>query len=244
MKSKGILLRGSDTVYTLLLRLSAPLQSWGSESMYDNRETDSMPTKSGVIGMLAAALGIKRDGNLDDLRKLRFGVRIDLPGIKLNDFQITQMGEKFNSNLSKRIYLSDAIFLVGVGSTDIEYLEKIERALKHPQYAIFLGRRSCPPTQPLVLGIRNMEIYQSLLDENWLVPAWRQKSLFRYSNNLYLRIVMDGAQGNAIKKDKPISFSPFKREYGYRYLKEMPGKVVTKELVPISTEHDPMSEWR
>ena len=49
--------RRSDTLYTLLLRLGAPLQSWGSESMYDRRETDMMPTKSGVIGMLAAALG-------------------------------------------------------------------------------------------------------------------------------------------------------------------------------------------
>ena len=243
-RSDCILLRGSDTLYTLLLRLSAPLQSWGSESLYDNRETDSLPTKSGVIGMLAAALGIKRDGNLDNLRKLKFGVRVDLPGIKLNDFQITQMGKKLNSNLSNRMYLSDAIFLAGLESEDIEFLKKIENALKHPEYAVFLGRRSCPPTQPLVLGIRNTEIYQSLLDEKWLVPAWRQKSLFRYSDNLHLRIIMDDIQKGAIKKDIPLSFSPLRREYGYRYLTEMPGKIVTKKPVPILTEHDPMSELR
>ncbi|MCI9211507.1 MAG: type I-E CRISPR-associated protein Cas5/CasD [Ruminococcus sp.] len=231
-------------MYTLLLRLSAPLQSWGSESMYDNRETDSMPTKSGVIGMLAAALGMKRNENLEDLRKLGFGVRIDLPGIKLNDFQITEMGEKLNSNLSNRSYLSDAIFLAGLESADLTYLKKIENALKNPKYSVFLGRRSCPPTQPLVLGIRNEELYQSLLDEKWLVPEWRQKTLFRFSNNLLLRIVTDGSSEGAVKKDVPLSFSTFRREYGYRYVTEMPAKIVTREPCSVSTEHDPMSELR
>lgn len=231
-------------MYTLLLRLSAPLQSWGSESMYDNRETDSMPTKSGVIGMLAAALGRKRNEDLDDLRKLKFGVRVDLPGTKLNDFHITQMGGKLNSNLSNRAYLSDAIFLAGVESGDIEFLKKIENALNHPVYSVFLGRRSCPPTQPLVLGIRNAEIYEALLEEDWLVPEWRQKSLFRYSDTLHLRIVIDSIQGGSIKKDIPLSFSPFRREYGYRYLTEKSGKFVTREAFLVSTEHDPMSELR
>lgn len=220
------------------------MQSWGSESMYDNRETDSMPTKSGVIGIIAAALGMKRNESLEELQSLGFGVRIDLQGIKLNDFQITEMGEKLNSNLSNRAYLSDAIFLVGLESANKEFLKKIEDALKYPKYSVFLGRRSCPPTQPLVLGIRNSELYPSLLDENWLVPEWRQESLFRYTDNLYLRIIMDSIQGSSVKKDVPLSFSPFKREYGYRYVKEMPGKVVTKESFSVSTEHDPMSELR
>lgn len=61
-------------MYTLLLRLSAPLQSWGSGSMYDSRDTDYMPTKSGVLGMLAAALGRKRDESLEDLQKLKFEI--------------------------------------------------------------------------------------------------------------------------------------------------------------------------
>ena len=220
------------------------MQSWGSESMYDNRETDSMPTKSGVIGIIAAALGMKRNENLEELQSLGFGVRIDLQGIKLNDFQITEMGGKLNSNLSNRAYLSDAIFLAGLESADVEFLKKIEDALKHPKYSVFLGRRSCPPTQPLVLGIRNSELYPSLLDENWLVPEWRQESLFRYTDNLYLRIIMDSIQGSSVKKDVPLSFSPFKREYGYRYVKEMPGKVVTKESFSVPTEHDPMLELR
>ena len=240
----GILRKGSDGSYTLLLRLSAPLQSWGSESVYDNRETDYMPTKSGVIGMLAAALGRKRDDSLEDLAKLEFGVRVDQQGTRLNDFQITQMGEKLNANLSNKVYLSDAIFLAGLSCEDVGFLKELEDALKHPRFAVFLGRRSCPPTQPLVLGIRDSGLYPSLLEEEWLVPDWRRKSLFRFSDKLHLRIVTDGVQGEAIKKDVPVSFSPFRREYRYRYMKEMPGKIVAKGQCLISTEHDPMVELR
>ena len=231
-------------MYTLLLRLSAPLQSWGSGSMYDDRETDHMPTKSGVIGMLAAALGRRRDEALDDLTKLGFGVRIDQQGVKLTDLQITDMGKKLNLNLSHRAYLSDAIFLVGLSSQDIDLLKKLEEALEHPRYSVFLGRRSCPPTLPLVLGIRDKELYHSLLEEDWLVPEWRRKRLFRYSDDLHLRIVMDSTHKDAVKKDIPLSFSPFKREYGYRYQKEMPGKIVKKKPDPLFMEHDPMSELR
>lgn len=237
-------MKGSDRVHTLLLRLSAPLQSWGSESVYDNRETDYIPTKSGVIGMLAAALGRKRDDSLEDLAKLEFGIRVDQQGMRLNDFQITQMGERLNANLSNRVYLSDAIFLAGLSCGDIGFLKDLEDALKHPRFTVFLGRRSCPPTQPLVLGIRDRDLYQSLLEEEWLVPDWRRKAQFRFSDKLHLRIVMDAVQGETIKKDVPVSFSPFRREYRYRYMKEMPGKVVVKKQFPVSTEHDPMMELR
>ena len=236
--------KGSDVLYTLLLRLSAPLQSWGSESVYDNRETDYVPTKSGVIGMLAAALGRKRDEQLNDLVKLEFGIRVDQQGTRLKEFQITQMGGKLNANLSNKIYLSDAIFLVGLSCEDISFLKDLVDALKHPKFPVFLGRRSCPPTQPLVLGIRSGDLYQSLLEEEWLVPDWRQKTLFRFSDKIHLRIVTDDIQGDAIKKDVPVSFSPFKREYRYRYMKEMPGKTVEKGQCSVSTEHDPMVELR
>lgn len=67
-------------MFTLLLRLNGPLQSWGSGSLYDNRDTDYYPTKSGVIGLIAAALGIKRGESLKELNSLRFGIRIDYQG--------------------------------------------------------------------------------------------------------------------------------------------------------------------
>ena len=76
-------------MYTLLLRLSGPLQSWGADSLYDNRNTDYYPTKSGVIGLIAAALGLKREDSLEKLNTLKFGVRIDCQGEYMKDFQIT-----------------------------------------------------------------------------------------------------------------------------------------------------------
>ena len=63
---------------TLLLRLAAPMQSWGDESKYDIRQTGKTPSKSGVIGMLAAALGLRRDSEeIPALSAaLRMGARI------------------------------------------------------------------------------------------------------------------------------------------------------------------------
>lgn len=231
-------------MYTLLLRLSGPLQSWGSGSMFNTRETDYMPTKSGVVGMLAAALGRRRDDSVDDLSKLEFGVRIDQPGKKVDDFQVTEIGGKYKKNISHRTYLSDATFLVGLSCNDYNNIKELEDALLHPKFSVFLGRRSCPPTQPLVLGIREKDLYSALYDEPWLVPKWRRKSVFGFSDSFYLRIVMDGTQGDNIKKDVPLSFSPFRREYGYRYVREMPGKTMTKKRVHTPVEHDPMMELR
>ena len=77
---------------TLLLRLAAPIQAWGSESKFDIRTTGREPTKSGVLGMLAAALGIRRDDTaaLSAVTSLRFGVRVDREGAYLHDFHILQ----------------------------------------------------------------------------------------------------------------------------------------------------------
>lgn len=236
--------KGSDTLYTLLLRFSAPLQSWGADSIYDRRDTDNLPTKSGVIGILAAALGRKRDEALDDLSELKFGVRVDLPGTKSEDFQITNMGAKLNANLSKRAYLSDAVFLAGLACEDIAFLQTLENALKHPKYALFLGRKSCPPTQPFVLGIREKDLESALRDEEWLVPEWRRRALFRFTEEIFLRIVIDGSDKDAIKKDVPVSFSPFERAYRYRYIREISPKKVAKENISVSTQHDPMMELR
>ena len=73
---------------TLLLRLAAPLQSWGADSKFEIRKTDREPTKSGVVGLLAAALGLRRDeaDALQELGQLRFAVRVDREGSLLVDF--------------------------------------------------------------------------------------------------------------------------------------------------------------
>ena len=112
---------------TLLLRLAAPLQAWGSDSKFNIRSTGREPTKSGVIGMIAAAMGIQRNDDpklLDPLNKLKFGVRVDREGKLLKDFHMVhEMSGKKDSHVTERYYLSDAVFLAGLGSDSREYLE-------------------------------------------------------------------------------------------------------------------------
>jgi len=221
---------------TLLLRLAAPLQAWGTDSKFEVRRTNREPSKSGVIGLLAAALGLRRDADLSELSALRFGVRVDRNGEVIKDFHMAK-AEK-TSYLTYRYYLSDAIFLVGLESENRSILEKIERALRNPCFPLFLGRRSCPPTLPLVLGIREGALEIALREEE---NQNKELKSIRQSHR-YIRLDCDVAeQEGAVVQDLPISFNPMKREFGYRRAKEiwLRDDVNTEES---AGEHDAMAE--
>lgn len=221
---------------TLLLRLAAPLQAWGTDSKFEVRRTNREPSKSGVIGLLAAALGLRRDADLSRLSALRFGVRVDRNGEVIKDFHMAK-AEK-TSYLTYRYYLSDAIFLVGLESEDRSFLEQIERALRNPCFPLFLGRRSCPPTLPLVLGIREDALETALRGEEN-----QNKDLKRIrQSHRYIRLDCGvGEQEGAVVQDLPISFNPMKREFAYRRAKEiwLRDDVNTEES---AEEHDAMAE--
>lgn len=224
---------------TLLLRLAGPLQSWGVECKFETRRTMNFPTKSGVIGMIASAMGYSREQSLDTLNSLNFGVRVDHQGELLCDYH-TAMGEK--PYITRRYYLSDAIFLAGLENDNIEFLHEIENALKNPVYPLFLGRRSCPPTMPLVLGIRDKNLLDSLKDEKWLLEDWRKKCIFNEYDKK-LRIIVDSNDYNSMSviKDVPVSFNPIYRKFSWRNIEDT-GYISCDEIK--STEHDPMKELR
>lgn len=142
---------------TLLLRLAGPMQSWGTSSKFNFRESNRDPSKSGVIGLCCAALGRSRTEDVSDLAKLRMGVRIDNEGIIHTDFQTAQGVIKADGKKSKdavistRYYLGDADFLVGLEGDDIDLLKKIHASLEKPQWQIYLGRKSYPPSKPIFL---------------------------------------------------------------------------------------------
>ena len=98
---------------TLLLRLAAPLQAWGADSKFETRKTGREPTKSGVIGLLAAALGLRRDEReaLLRLTGLRFGVRVEREGQLLVDYHTAKTQDEKTSYVTYRHYLQDAVFL-------------------------------------------------------------------------------------------------------------------------------------
>ena len=156
---------------TLLLRLAAPLQSWGSDSKFETRKTDREPTKSGVVGLLAAALGLRRDDTegLARLNGLRFAVRADQEGSLLVDFHTAKSRD--TSYVTYRHYLQDAVFLAGLESEDEALLRELEAALRHPVYPLYLGRRSCPPTLPLCLGVCPGSLQEVLQAEPPLCPG-------------------------------------------------------------------------
>lgn len=227
---------------TLLLRLAAPMQSWGMDSKFETRKTGREPTKSGVIGLLAAALGLRRDEEkaLQRLNRLRFGVRVDQEGTLLADYQtVKKVGKSKSENKSYvtwRYYLADAIFLVGLESDDTDFLTELRSALQTPVFPLFLGRRSCPPTFPLCLGIRKDGLEQTLREESSLVPVWKKRSAAP------MRLVLDAVPqetGSAYRQDLPISFSPLHRQFGYRVAKE--GMVALSKTV-LATQHDPFAE--
>lgn len=210
---------------TLLLRLAAPMQSWGVDSKFEKeRRTESEPSKSAVVGMLAAALGMKRDADLSELSRLKFGVRIDKEGVIIRDFHtVCTVNPPYITN---RYYLCDAVFLVGLESDNSSLLEKISYALKNPVYPLFLGRRSCPPTLPLVLRIREEGLEEALEREPILVESFSGK----------VRVRTETFGNGAMKQDLPLSFDPNERLFGYRKFKEYYISTGTRE------EHAAMKE--
>ena len=218
---------------TLLLRLAAPLQAWGADSKFETRKTGREPTKSGVIGLLAAALGLRRDEteSLARLARLQFGVRVEREGRLLVDFHMARNEEKDRSYVTYRHYLEDAVFLVGLSGEDTELLQELEQALARPAYPLYLGRRSCPPTLPLCLGLRQKDLLDTLQEEPALCPGGP------------VRIVMDAAPqepGSAPLRDVPLSYDPRHRQYGYRSAREIPCKPAAE--APEVTAHDPFCE--
>ena len=154
--------------HTLLLRLAGPMQSWGYRSRFANRDTALEPTRSGVIGLICAALGQTREeADLERFAALKMGVRVDAPGRVMVDYQTA-----FEIQMqSWRYYLSDARFLVGLAGDDVAELHALDAALRDPVFAPFLGRKSYVPSEPVALpqsGVRpDRDLESALREEPW-----------------------------------------------------------------------------
>lgn len=204
----------------LVLTLAGPLQAWGSASRFTTRSTDDAPTRSGVIGLLAAAQGRRRTDPLEEYVDVRFGVRIDQPGRLLRDFQTAHTLDGKSMPLSMRYYRADARYLAVV-SAPSALVEALAEALRRPVFPLYLGRRSCPPAEPLVPQLVDATLGEALRDEEWrAAPWWRRRQgaepamlEFRADKGSVPELAVDAQM---TVRDEPISFDPQHRQYGWR----------------------------
>ena len=203
------------------------MQAWGASSRFTRRETRSEPTKSGVIGLLAAAQGRRRSDPIEDLLDLRFGVRVDQVGQLGRDFQTAQnwvTGRRMP--LSSRYFLSDAVFVVGVeGRTD--RVDTLASELKAPAFPMFLGRRSFPPSRDILCGVVATDVVTALRSHEWEAADWYRR---KQPRELSLRLVVDAdllpdIEPHETVRDVPRSYDPVRREYVWRDVVEVPGGV-------------------
>lgn len=160
----------------LILRLDGPMQAWGTHTFEDFRPSNLFPTRSGLLGLLGACLGIDRRDHtgLEQLAaSVEFTVRADQAvlrpdagkpmqkaAVKLPDFHTVLAARKVDGSpnknpvVSRREYLFDAAFTVAIGAKPAApiKLEAIIEALHCPCFTPVLGRRSCPITRPLLEG--------------------------------------------------------------------------------------------
>lgn len=222
---------------TLLLRLAGPMQSWGTQSQFRERDTEREPSKSGVIGLLCAALGRRRWEPLDDLAALRMGVRVDREGSAAVDFQTAGgahrqddmygVAQTDGSDLvtipSWRYYLADASFLVGLEARADEQealLHRLDQALAWPTWQLFLGRKAFVPGEPVRLpdapphgpGLRPYSLETALLNYPWPAPDGPAERL---------RFVFEAEPGSTaeVRADVPLSFAIGGRRFATRHVR-------------------------
>lgn len=208
---------------TATIRLTAPLQSYGNQASFNQRTSDNYPSKSAVIGIIAAAVGYRRDdARILQLNNLLFAVRIEQSGNMMTEFQTVEYQKsstKTARKLTYREFIQDAVFMVAIGSDNDHEIEKIVSALKHPKFQLYLGRRSNPPAGPLMIETYDEENPLQVLEKlSWQAESWYQKRL--RAPKFLTRIIADAElnpENNiTMIKDKVGSFNQKNRYYQYR----------------------------
>lgn len=171
----------------LTFQLYGVLASWGEQAVGESRHSATHPSRSAILGLLAAALGIKREQE-QALKQLSdsvaMGFKVIHNGLVLKDYHTIQVpaddrkakhrytrrdelrSEKIGTVLSSREYRQDALSLVAVWLNEgTDYtLEILEQALKQPKFQLYLGRKSCTLSLPVNPKISTAESYKVALD--------------------------------------------------------------------------------
>jgi len=220
-------------VSTLLLRLAGPMQSWGSADRFGVRFTEREPTKSGVLGLICAAMGIPRGQSVDHLAGLRMGVRVEREGTPQRDYHtvggrhlkkddrhglVTAEGDgkiSKEAEVTARYYLADADFLLGLEG-EHALLEAIEQAVREPRWQLYLGRKSFVPGVPVHLpppgGLRTGMTLEAALREEPALPRGDVRQA---------RLVLETEPGPGTQRsnDQPVGAAFETRRFAPRYMR-------------------------
>ena len=157
----------------LLFRLYGPMAAWGTIAVGQERPSDAHPSKSALLGLLAAAMGVRRHQDEVHQRMTAaygFTVRVDAPGTLLRDYHTVQVpptrrqvvhytrrdelhAETLNTILSSREYRCNALYTVALWLRDAATapfsLDDLIAGLHRPHFPLYLGRKSCPLALPV-----------------------------------------------------------------------------------------------
>jgi CRISPR system Cascade subunit CasD len=243
----------------MLLRLAGPLQSWGERSAFNGvRDSAAFPTRSGLIGMFAAAEGRGRHEDPSHYAELGITVRVDRPGSRLVDYHTVGGGQpkdrtaatsggdhKGSAVITRRHYLSDAVFVVAVTGPGPD-IKRIARALQRPYWNPYLGRRSCVPDEPFVLRADVDDPIEELLHRVPLSPVDTGHERgsaeegtvfvdFLWESHTHAPLPPHAVTTAVF--DVPISFSPQHRSYGrrdvHRVTRQLPARLRTTRDQPL-----------
>ncbi|MCD6009248.1 type I-E CRISPR-associated protein Cas5/CasD [Halomonas sp. IOP_31] len=175
----------------LVFRLYAPMASWGEAAVGETRPTATYPGRSAIIGLIGAALGIRRDDDAgqQSLRKsLAVAVKQRSPGLLLRDYHTIQVPASqskvsyrsrreelsvpkatLNTILSTRDYRCDGLWVVALRlASDAAWsLDELRNALEKPRFTLYLGRKACPLAAPLMPVVVEANHWREALDHGF-----------------------------------------------------------------------------
>ncbi|MGB9499443.1 MAG: type I-E CRISPR-associated protein Cas5/CasD [Dissulfuribacterales bacterium] len=210
----------------LVFRLYGALASWGEIAVGESRHSATHPGKSAIMGLIAAALGIRRDQEERHNRlseSYGLGVKMLSSGSVLKDYHTTQVPpeqrkvifhtrkDELNSGktgtiLSSREYRCDALSVVALWCVDKKTpdysLSQIEKALKEPVFTLYLGRKSCPLSLPLFPQILKKDTLEEALDADFFPEIMDEKWLNtkRHAHHYY----WDNTEYSKMRADRQI----------------------------------------
>lgn len=223
----------------LTLYLRAPLQSWGASSKFGDRGTIDAPTRSGLLGLIAAACGIDKNDEARDREWLARTTKLSLTilafrrGDRMTDYHtvgarydkddpwqrrmvpVTADGKPRGTDLTHRDYLVDSVFGAIITGDDALVAE-MAAALANPVWGVWLGRKSCIPTEPVFAGVfESAETARIALADRWRRSLERSgKTVGQTMTTAFSVVEALPGEADETVLDIPVSFA--KREFHAR----------------------------